>query len=122
MKNTFSVTIKMTSAEQLAGFINDIGSLVDSVTITTTPVERPASAPKPVHTRPARGSKVNDTILSTLGQGQASVRELKEALEARNLSAGSLSTGIAALTKAGHIERVSEGVYALTGGYSQAAE
>jgi DNA-binding transcriptional ArsR family regulator len=120
MKNTYSATIKMNSAEQLARFIDEIGPLVESVLITTTPVERAtiaATAPAPK----VRTSKVNDAILATLRQhGEASVRELKEALERVHLSAGSLSTGIAYLTKSGQIERVREGVYGLIA-YEQAA-
>jgi hypothetical protein len=127
MKNTYSATIKMNSAEQLARFIDEIGPLVESVLITTTPVDRaevihkmhpPAKKAAPVK---VRNSKVNDAILARLGNGQASVKELKEALERVHLSAGSLSTGIAALTKSGQVERVGEGLYALAA-YEQAAE
>jgi DNA-binding transcriptional ArsR family regulator len=126
MKNTYSATIKMNSAEQLARFIDEIGPLVESVVITTTPVER-ATVAAPVTKKAAptpkvRTSKVNDAILATLRQhGEASVRELKEALERVHLSAGSLSTGIAYLTKSGQVERVREGVYGLVA-YEQAAE
>jgi DNA-binding transcriptional ArsR family regulator len=128
MKNTYSATIKMQNAEQLAAFIDSIGPLVESVVITTTPVEgavrpqREHGPPKKAAPPKVRASKVNDAILATLRQhGEASVRELKEALEAVHLSAGSLSTGIAALTKSGQIERVREGVYGLVA-YEQAAE
>jgi hypothetical protein len=128
MKNMYSATIKMNSAEQLAAFIDSIGPLVESVTIATMPVERTEAIHKmhPPAKKAAppkvRTSKVNHAILYALAHGQATVKMLKEALEARNLSAGSLSTGIAALTKSGQIERVSEGVYALTAPYEQAAE
>jgi DNA-binding transcriptional ArsR family regulator len=125
MKNTYSATIKMNSAEQLARFIDEIGPLVESVVITTTPVEKAIAAAPTKKAAPTkvRASKVNDAILATLQQhGEASVRELKEALERVHLSAGSLSTGIAALTKSGQIERVREGVYGLAGGIQQAAE
>jgi|HubBroStandDraft_6_1064221.scaffolds.fasta_scaffold24387_6 DNA-binding transcriptional ArsR family regulator len=129
MKNTYSATIKISSAEQLAAFIDSVGPLVESVVITTTPVDRAEAihkmhppAKKAAPTK-VRASKVNDAILATLQQhGEASVKELKEALERVHLSAGSLSTGIAALTKSGQIERVREGVYGLTGGIQQAAE
>jgi hypothetical protein len=127
MKNTYSATIKMNSAEQLAAFIDSIGPLVESVLITTTPVERAAvaapMAKKPVKPTHVRVSKVNDAILARLANAPATVRELKEALERVHLSAGSLSTGIAALTKSGQIERVGEGVYGLVGAaFEQAAE
>jgi hypothetical protein len=124
MKNTYSATIKMNSAEQLARFIDEIGPLVESVLITTTPVERPiAAAPtKKVAPPKVRVSKVNNAILDALSHGPQPVKALKEILESRNLSAGSLSTGIAALTKDGIIARVGEGVYAIAGGVQQAAE
>jgi hypothetical protein len=127
MKNTYSATIKMNSAEQLAAFIDSIGPLVESVVITTTPVEgvvrpqREHGPPKKAAPLKVRASKVNNAILDLLSHGHQPVRALKEALESRNLSAGSLSTGIAALTKSGQIERVAEGVYGLVA-YEQAAE
>jgi DNA-binding transcriptional ArsR family regulator len=126
MKNTYSATIRMNSAEQLARFIDEIGPLVESVVITTTPVEKAtiaATVTKKAAPPKVRASKVNDAILATLRHhGEASVRELKEALEAVHLSAGSLSTGIAALTKAGQVERVREGVYGIVSNHQQAAE
>ena len=117
MKNTYSATIKMQNAEQLARFIEEIGPLVESVLITTTPVEGTA-APG----RPARGSKVNDTIVAALQLGPLGVKELKEALEHNDLAAGSLSTGLAMLQKSRVIERVGDGLYELASGYQRAAE
>jgi hypothetical protein len=120
MKNTYSATIKMNSPEQLARFIEEIGPLVESVVITTTPVERFASAApakaavaKRVALGAIRGSKVNDTIVTALQNGPTTVKELKQALEAAGLSPGSLSTGIAHLQRSGEIERVGEGSYAI---------
>jgi DNA-binding transcriptional ArsR family regulator len=127
MKNTYSATIKMNSAEQLARFIDEIGPLVESVLITTQLVDRAEAihkmhSPAKKATPPkVRGSKVNGAILARLATGEATVKELKEALERIHLSAGSLSTGLAALTKAGQIERIGEGVYALVA-YEHAAE
>jgi hypothetical protein len=119
MKSTYAATIKMNSAEQMARFIEEIGPLVESVTITTT-TTAVAATPKKAPPPKVRFSKVNDAILEALKGGPTQVRALKEALEARHLSAGSLSTGIAALTKSGDIYRESEGVYALS--IAQAAE
>ena len=127
MKNTFSITIKMTSAEQLAAFINVVGPLVESVTITTTQIDRaeaihkmhpPAKKSAPVK---ARVSKVNDTIMGAVQNGPVTVKQLKEALEAKHLSASSLSTGIASLTKDGKLTRVAEGLYGLPGSQQEAA-
>ena len=117
MKNTYSATIKMQNAEQLARFIEEIGPLVESVLITTTPVEGTA-APG----RPARGSKVNDTIVAALQNGPLTAKELKEALEHGGLAAGSLSTGLAMLQKSRVVERVGDGLYGLVGGIQRAAE
>ena len=55
---------------------------------------------------------VNDAILQALDNGPASVGALKEALLSAGKSAASLSTGIAALTKSGKIERSGDGEYA----------
>jgi hypothetical protein len=44
--------------------------------------------------------------------GSATVRMLKQALEDAGMSAGSLSTGLAALQKSKAIERTGDGVYA----------
>jgi len=119
MKNTYSATIKMQNAEQLARFIEEIGPLVESVVITTTPIEgRPMIAPG----RPARGSKVNDTIIAALQNGPLTAKELKEALEHGGLAAGSLSTGLAMLQKSRVVERVGDGLYGLVGGIQRAAE
>jgi hypothetical protein len=128
MKNTYSATIKMQNAEQLARFIEEIGPLVESVVITTTPVDRWAANPSPNRiinepkTRPARGSKVNDTIVAALQNGPLTAKELKEALEHGGLAAGSLSTGLAMLQKSRVIERVGDGLYELASGYQRAAE
>lgn len=116
MKNTYSVTIKMNSAEQLANFIDAVGPLVESVVITTTPIERPqptGKTPTKAKTKPQRVSKVNETILATIQNGPATVKQLKEALEAKHLSASSLSTGLAALSKGGKLSRVGDGLYGL---------
>ncbi len=126
MKNTFSITIKMTSADQLAAFINEVGPLVESITITTTPTERPTAQPagkKPAEAKkaPQRVSKVNDTIMGAVQNGPVTVKQLKEALEAKHLSASSLSTGIASLTKDGRLTRVAEGIYGLPGSQQEAA-
>ena len=128
MKNTFSATIKMSSAEQLARFIEEIGPLVESVTITTTPTETPMRAPTgknltqaEAKKTPQRVSKVNEAILNAVQNGPATVKQLKEALESKNLSAGSLSTGIAALSRDGKLSRVADGIYGLPGAQQQAA-
>ena len=55
---------------------------------------------------------VNEAILQALDNGPASIGALKEALLSAGKSAASLSTGIAALTKSGKIERSGDGEYA----------
>jgi hypothetical protein len=119
----YTVTLQLADREQFMHFVDSVGPVAGQLVVTVaadeTPIEvEEAPQPKP---RPARGSKVNDTILGALHNSTLTVKQLKEALEHAGLSAGSLSTGIAALTKTGEIERVGEGVYALVG-YQEAAE
>lgn len=125
MANKYTVTLQLEQA-QFLNFIDSVGPVVGQLVVTVEAQgmpagpdwneqpgqEVPASAPAP-KTRPARGSKVNDTILAALQNSTLTVKQLKEALEHADLSAGSLSTGIAALTRDNKIVRVSEGVYAL---------
>src|SRR5579864_2074466 len=117
--NEYTVTIRL-NRDQFDHFLENVGPLVDRLVVTvkqialteSEPVRAaPQRAPAP---RPMRGSKVNDTIMATLGAGPQPVKALKEALENANLSPGSLSTGIAALIKDGRIERVGDGVYGVT--------
>jgi len=119
MKNTFTSTVTFGNAEELANYINAVGHLVQSINIVTNSAEPKAGAILP--TRPARGSKVNDTIIASLQRGPLSAKDLKEALEAAGMSAGSLSTGLAALQGNRTIERLGDGLYGLVG-YKQAAE
>jgi hypothetical protein len=116
--NTYEITIKIPTKDAFLDFIEKVGPAAGQMTVTVTKVIKDdvvasmaqrARAPK----KQLRGSKVNDTILARLGHGQATIKELKEALESNRLSAGSLSTGIAALTKSRQIERTAEGVYGL---------
>ena len=60
-----------------------------------------------------RGSKVHDTVLQALANGPQTVKQLKSALEGAGLAAGSLSTAIAHLQKAGSVARTADGVYDL---------
>jgi len=64
--------------------------------------------------RKLRGSKVNDTILGALeGNAGATSAQLKEAMVSKGLAAGSLSTGLAMLQKAGRVVRDNNGTYRL---------
>ena len=56
---------------------------------------------------------VNAAIKQRLERGRATISELKDSLIGAGKSAASLSTGIAALTKSGEIERTGDGEYAL---------
>ena len=123
--NQYTVTLRLNDQEQFMHFINSVGPVAGQLMVTVTADEEVESAPeqpKPKaepkvepKARSIRGSKVNETILAALHNSTLTVKQLKEALEAADLSPGSLSTGIAALQKAGQIERVGEGVYALAG-------
>ena len=120
----YTVTIQLADREHFLNFIDTVGPVVGQLVVT---VEASSSAeveldePAAPKARQLRGSKVNDTILAALHNSTLTVKQLKEALEQADLSPGSLSTGIAMLQKSGQIERVGEGLYALTG-YKQAAE
>ena len=90
------------------------------VTIDLT-MKQPVQAPEPTPKAKAkkavkpptrqRTSRVNNAIFNRLIKDEASISELKEALTAAGMSAASLSTGIAALTKEGLIERIGDGRY-----------
>jgi hypothetical protein len=113
--NTYKVTLNLTK-DQLVQFIDHSGPFQWPTKIA--PIQsrdESEAAPKaPVKARRGRkGSKVNDTIRSALQHGSQSIKELKNALEARGLSPGSLSTGLAQLQSAREVERVGDGVYAL---------
>jgi hypothetical protein len=115
----YTVTLQLADREQFMNFIDNVGPVAGQLVVTVAADEHPTEvAPK---VRPTRVSKVNETILAALHNSTLTVKQLKEALEHEGLSAGSLSTGIAALTKDGQIERIGEGLYALAG-YKQAAE
>jgi hypothetical protein len=116
--NTYEITIKIPTKDAFYDFVERVGPTAGEMTVVVEKVIKEdavasmaqrARAPK----KQLRGSKVNDTILTTLRGGPTTIKQLKEALEAKNLSAGSLSTGIAALTKSRQIERTAEGVYGL---------
>ena len=78
------------------------------------PVATPARASRarPVQRR-KRGSKVVETILEALKDGEADIPALKSGLSKAGLSENSLSTGLAILQKDGRVKRNGDGVYAL---------
>ena len=136
--NTYTVTIQLADREQFTHFIDNVGPLVDRVVISVTQDTsasqadlasgQPEYVRKPVRkgivpkARKLRGSKVNSTILEAMEGGPKTVKELKDALEAADLAAGSLSTGLATLQRSGEVERVGEGLYGLKGQRAEAAE
>ena len=104
--STYRVTLEFTR-DQFLRFVESVpGKLSMTVESVREAEAEPVAAPK---TRGPRGSKVNDTILETLKAGPSTVAGLKQALEAKGLSAGSLSTGIAALQKNDRIRRGDNG-------------
>ena len=126
----YTVTLQLPNRERFMHLLDQIGPMAGQLLITVTDEEEtpadwtPSEPTDVVRRRGPRGSKVNDTILAAMQEAPQTVKALKEALEANGLSAGSLSTGIATLTKAERIERVAEGTYALVGattGIAQAA-
>lgn len=117
MKSSYTVAIKVADRLMLADLLDAIGPYAQSAEIAISngaPTAPNKVASKPtVMTRGPKRSKVNEAIRSRLDRGQASISELKSALENAGMSAASLSTGIAALTKSGEISRVGDGVYEL---------
>lgn len=92
----------------------------------SAPVAEGSSAPKPKPPRPIfrrkvggklgrkRGSVVNTAILTAIGDGQATIQQMKLALSRAGRSPGSLSTGLAFLQKEGIVERTGTGLYQRT--------
>jgi hypothetical protein len=128
VKNTYTLTVKVADRLALADLLDAIGPYAQSAEIsiangapkaTASPFNRTVTAPlgaskaRSVKTRGPKRSKVNDTIRNALKNGATRISDLKDSLVAENLSAASLSTGIAALTKSGEIERIGDGLYAL---------
>jgi hypothetical protein len=109
--NTYRVTLEMGSTE-LVEFLENTNFPIQGLKIEK------ALTLDDVHTmhpprRPLRGSKVNKTILDRLAEGPQPVSSLKAALVNAGLSAGSLSTGLAALLKSQEIKRTDDGAYGL---------
>jgi hypothetical protein len=107
--NTYRVTLEMDSTE-LVKFLDDLGGVGHLAIERVGDLASSYSAPPK---RPLRGSKVNKTILDRLAEGPQPVANLKAALVNAGLSAGSLSTGIAALLKSREILRTEDGAYGL---------
>jgi predicted Rossmann fold nucleotide-binding protein DprA/Smf involved in DNA uptake len=115
--NEYTVTMRLRGREEFLNFVDAIGPAVERLVVT---VQHDDEATTPEAPRPrkgarnrVRGSKVNAVILEALSNASKTVKELKEALEAANLSPGSLSTGLAMLQRSGEVERVGEGRYGL---------
>jgi predicted Rossmann fold nucleotide-binding protein DprA/Smf involved in DNA uptake len=115
----YTVTLQLHDQKQFLHFMDTVGPVAGQLLVTVAAEEQADAAPewheKAPKARNLRGSKVNNTILDALQNSTLTVRQLKEALEHAGMSPGSLSTGIASLTKSGQIERVGEGTYALVG-------
>ena len=121
MKNAYSVAIKVADRLMLADLLDAIGPYAQSAEITvingapkavTAPAPKAAPKLTGMIRRGPKRSKVNEAIRNAVSGGKASIAALKIALEEAGMSPASLSTGIAALTKSGEIERVGDGEYA----------
>lgn len=126
--NEYTVTMRISDRDQFLHFVETVGPVVDRLVVTVKATEdaapvlqTPPKATVSVARRAPRGSKVNDTILQMLEGGNRTVKELKSALEAANLSAGSLSTGLAVLQREGRVMRIEDGVYGLAHPMGKAA-
>jgi hypothetical protein len=112
-------------ADNLAVFLREVAPHLGTMEVTAlyplpipeTTLTTPMSAPKPVEKKikkPAkiRKSKVNDTILETLRDSPATIKEIKADLEKAGLSPSSISTGLTVLMRSKLVKRIEEGVYA----------
>ena len=128
MKNTYTITAQVVDRTMLADLLDAIEGKATSVEIKVSngapkaasvtskaASGTPKAAPRQASNgqRSPKRSRVNETIREALQNGSGKVSDLKEKLISAGMSAASLSTGIAALTKAGEIERVGDGEYAL---------
>ena len=134
---TYTVTFTLTD-ENLPVFLREVsphlgsmniryaGGYLDEAPGTTTintthktDPKRPRTVNKVIR---KRGSKVNDTIISVLQRGEASSKEIREALRAANLSPSSISMGLLILQRENLIKRAGDGKYALVEPKSDEAE
>jgi hypothetical protein len=122
--NEYTVTLRLNNREQFMNFVETIGPAVERLVVTVqtdeqVPAPNTGAMPRAQtrhevkKVRTPRGSKVNDIILQALSSGSNTIKELKGALEAAELSPGSLSTGLAALQRSKQVERVGDGLYRL---------
>ena len=105
--------ISMTlSAEEFMAIFPRIGG---DVQLEIKKLDSPDAPKEPRARRSSSDGKlsVNAAIKQRLERGRATISELKDSLIGAGKSAASLSTGIAALTKSGEIERTGDGEYAL---------
>jgi hypothetical protein len=119
----YTVTLRLSDQAQFIHFIDTVGPAMDRLVVTVKSTEqedaipdtpiRPAKPAVARATRGPRGSKVNTAILQALMGGSRTVKELKAALEAGNLSPGSLSTGLAVLQRSKQVQRIEDGLYGL---------
>jgi hypothetical protein len=116
----YTVTLRLNDQAQFIHFIDTVGPAMDRLVVTVKSTEQEDAIPdapaKPAvarATRGPRGSRVNTTILQALMEGHGTVKELKAALEAANLSPGSLSTGLAVLQRSKQVQRIEDGLYGL---------
>ena len=118
--NKYSVTFNLPNEKGFLDFVNRIGPLVGKFEVhMSQTVDEPVAA-KPTldqsATQASRGkhrSKVVDTILETLRNGEALPEMLRGALRKNGMSESSLSTGLSILQKSGTIKRDDNGAYYL---------
>ena len=119
MKNAYLMKVFVPNREVVADILDALAGVQCNIEIevmSPQPVVKPqASASNgggKLHKRQPRAaynrvSKVNETILSAIGEGSNEASALKQALVKAGMSEHSLSTGLAALYKAGKIHRES---------------
>jgi hypothetical protein len=102
LTNMYKTTLQLNKDELI--------DMIERGLIASIEVIRDEEAPPPR----VRTSKVHDAIRAALSSGPQMVKNLKNALEAADLSASSLATGLSVLKKQGEVEHVGDGFYGLT--------
>ena len=113
MVQKYKVTLTLTADDymDLAPRLGSHSPKIEKIVESTGARLDPSAMSAP---RGKRKSKVVNTILSTLQDGQASAAKLRSALAHEGMSESSLSTGLAILQKSGQIQRDGHGTYFLS--------
>ena len=116
MVQKYKVTLILTAEGymDLAPLLGSHSPKIEKIVDKTEEIDPSAMRGRGVAIPSKRKSKVVNTILSTLQDGQASAAKLRAALSHEGMSESSLSTGLSILQKSGQIKRDTAGDYYLS--------